>query len=207
MACSSSQCREADLGAHDTVLSILVDWRSWPRYDLHAPSNSLRTMLSEVDCLRRTVLSPPWRPDIPRLLPTWLESPACRITRSSLVYLLGSSPEIIRNCCCPSTALATFFSLELSESFTGNLLRSIALSGSWRACPNESNAVQSRRSGQLTLKKSHAGLNIFYFIWRKMPEMVRFALSGCETDRRITGGQDRCFRGRGFHIAMDSNVW
>ena len=206
MACLSSRYRAADLEAHDTVLWILVGWRSWPRYDLHAQSNSLRTMLSEVDCLRRTVLSPPWRPDIPRLLPIWLESPACIITRTLSLYLSGSSPEIIRNCCCPSTALATFFSLEPSESVTGNLLRSIALSGSSRACPDESNAVQSRRIGQLTLKISHAGLNFIYFIRRKMPEMLRSALSGSKTNRRITGGQDRWFRGRGFHVAMDWKV-
>ena len=147
MVCLSSRCREADLGAHDTAVWILVDWRSWPRYDLHASIRSLPTRLSEVEYLRRTVMSAPSRPDIPRLLPIWLESPACRITRCSSVYLLGSSPEIIRNCCCPSTALATSFNLELSESATGNLLRSMALSGSLRACPNESNAIQSRLSG------------------------------------------------------------
>ncbi len=147
MACLSSRCCEADSGVHDTVVWILVDWRSWPRYDLHASIRSVPARLSEVDYLRRTVMSPPSRPDIPRLLPIWLESPACRITRSSSLYLSGSSPEIIRNCCCPSTALATSFNLELSESVTGNFSRSMALSGSSRACPNESNAVQSRLSG------------------------------------------------------------
>ena len=152
------------MGAHDTVLRVLVDWRSWPRYDLAASIRYVPKMLSEVEHLRRTVMSPPSRPDIPRLLPTWLESPACRITRASLLYLLGSSPEIIRNCCCPSTALATSFNLELSESVKGNLPRSMALSGSLRACPNESDAVKSRLSGLLTLEKIYAGLNIFYFM-------------------------------------------
>ena len=147
MACLSSRCREAGLGGHDTVLWILVDWRSWPRYDLPASVRSLPTRLSEVEHLRRTVMSPPSRPDIPRLLPIWLESPACRITRCSSLYFSGLSPEIIRNCCWPSTALATSFNLELSESVTGNLPRSMALSGSSRACPNESNAVQSQLSG------------------------------------------------------------
>ena len=53
MACLSSRCREADLVVHDTVSSLLVDWRSWPRYDLHAQSNSLRTMLSEKGLLTK----------------------------------------------------------------------------------------------------------------------------------------------------------
>ena len=143
----SSRCRAADLGAHDTVLWTHMNWRSWPRYDLTTIIRSLPTTLSGVGYLRRTVMSPPSRPGIPRLLPTWLESPACNITRSLSLYFLGSSPEIIRNCCCPSTALATSLNLQLSVSVTGNLVRSIALRGSSSACPDESNAVKSQLSG------------------------------------------------------------